>query len=342
MLTNLANVSCNNGGASCCPGPVVVIPPANDPDVPPVPSPDHVQGQIYEQVTAEGDRYVWELDGAGMPVLIESPSNGKCTTYVDSSADVTYDAGNPPTAPTNPPANPGEGDTLSEMIDGAEVNYTFTNGSWVVSYLCPTNIGVPLKKDGSSYAKGDTYRPLDINELDNPLRGPLQDVQCVEGTQQATYCDGTQLCFQPDFDVFRASVLGQQTPIEVGQNNFIHPDLDYCVDIVVPKCGANIRIVMEDSWNPIGASAGQIAIRPQYSCNGGATWQTFNWGGINLVRGDQTDEQSFQNHATCFVPGGQHTICARINIGGNTLDNLLRTNRSDLMVTVPTMKCCEV
>ena len=260
---------------------------------------------------------------------------------------------------------PGATLTSDPATGGSSSNYVGVDNTGA-TVNCAISHVVPLKKDGSNYAKGDTPKLFDLDELDDPARGPIKDLRIEDGGLCITYCDDTEFAVSnteecsSGFSPYSAVIVDSATPV----GPILSAQSEICIDVDRGKCGGVATGVYQYSWSRLETSSfnagGSVFFQPQRSCNGGATWtinSTGGWDQVHAVLPVETNpttptsatsgfyghnEQQFEDRFCCDLPPGVTTVCIRPFVVTNALDDgvSIIQNRSALDITTNKFSEC--
>lgn len=330
----------------------------------------------YEYVLNDAGEEVWEVS------FIDEDKG--CCTYINEDLDVIYNPEIPPTAPIDTPANPVANDTLIEVINGATVYYTFDGTDWVVESVvercCPKTYvaGDVLPPEAQpvtyTYIPAGATDPVTVilNPGDEVPAGDGPDIlvtgnktvcvngfataRCVDGGLEMLRCDGSGICVVPTLRTYgptSSSQIFNLTPASTSAD--LEAGTESCVNVIIPKCGPhNIDLFATSGFQQRDGYQGtfNMQFQPQFSIDGGATWQPYGSGGIdgfaqipNVLPAGFTSgsEHDFTDYANPPLPSGPQTICSRVAWpNGSITAGEIQVNTHTWKASVHINKCCTI
>ena len=268
---------------------------------------------------------------------LSGPDGSAVFGVVDADGNITLPDGS--TAPAvDGQGNPiAAGEPVLSIFDG--------DGNYLGSKLCNSSMELPTKEG--------VFDPS-TNKLLTELTNPFVEYNCIQGGIELTRCDGSGVCLVPtqrgsvgtQANVFNLTTTSTAADLEA--NTFS------CVDITIPKCGPHgVQIINTTGYQMREGYQGAFTIQfvPQFSIDGGATWQPFGSGGIDGMANipamaggfASSPEYDFTDYAGPQVPSGLQTICTRTTWPVGTINaGFLQVNTQTFRVDVNSFKCCPI
>lgn len=173
----------------------------------------------------------------------------------------------------------------------------------------------------------------------------VESMQCVDGAFEIKLTDGTGLCFQPDTS-FAGGGNASNASVTSATALGAIAGTETCSNIVIPKCGAVVKLTHEYGTDVDGADAGTgfIWTYPEFQIDGGA-WADMAIGGgadETVTTGVEAGEHSFTDYQMFNLSAGPHEVCFRIRLDNNQLPAgaEISINRQSTLVDWNVMKCC--